>query len=408
MTSWRQLSVLVLAACGGGENAPTMMQVVDSAGLRIATATAPPAAVPEWRLAATPLLTLSGTGPADSAAFALVGPVRWLAGGQIVVADIGASRLLVFDSSGAFQRSFGRRGEGPAEFQRLATVTPFAGDSLAAFDPVLRRVSVWHPDQGFVRSTLLAGESSLEDFPIEAWPWQDTLLVVMHLAVTPLEAVPTSTGLRRWPQRAYLTLRDGRGRLLRRSPQFDGTYTGLEARGDRGLPFSNRPFAALAPDRVYFGSGTPFTLSYLNAAFVPEGEVRWPAQEELLTPAEVEEVRSDLRALVASRLPPERLTRAFTKEFSPEILPEYRPAIGRVLVDPAGRVWVERFEATRFGTLLQKPGDRWTVLTADGRPLARLRLPPSSRLEAVRDDRVVVVRWDSREVQTIAVHSLVR
>ncbi len=77
-------------------------------------------------------------------------------------------------------------------------------------------------------------------------------------------------------------------------------------------------------------------------------------------------------------------------------------------MDDDGHVWIERFEAMRMGTAVQKPGNQWSVLRDDGLPVAVLRLPPLTRLEDVRGDEVVVVRRDSLDVQSVAVYRLRR
>lgn len=403
------LAIVSVASCATPrDQTAALLQAVDSAGVRVVTITALPDAIPEWAIAPEPILTLTGAEAGDSSAFAQVGAVRWLGDGRLVVADAAGDRLFIFDSAGAFQHTLGRSGDGPAEFRDITTVHTTSGDTLVTFDRRLRRISFWHPDSGFARSVSLADDGSLEAWPAEAWAWQDSLLVVMQLAITPLESVPAGSGLRRWPTRAHLTLRDGGGKVLLRSREFDGTYSGLDERGDLGLPFSNRPFTAVARDRVYFGSGANFALSWLNREFVWAGDLRWPGRQEPLTAAEVEAVRADLQAIARPRLPPGRPLPRFAREFASEILPEFRPEIGRVLIAADGRLWVERFEPTRFGTAVQTPGDVWTILQGDGHPVARLRLPRQARLESIRGERVALVRWDSLEVQTVQVHAIVR
>jgi hypothetical protein len=133
--------------------------------------------------------------------------------------------------------------------------------------------------------------------------------------------------------------------------------------------------------------------------------IRWPARDERLTSEEVERVRGEAIALLSRRpLPPN----PFAMNFAPEILPINRPSIGRVFVDQDDRIWIERFEATRLGTAVQVPGDQWSILSPEGRPVAILRLPLMTRLEDVRGDDVVVVRRDSLDVQRVAVIRLKR
>lgn len=383
------------------------MQAIDSAGVRIVSITAAPSSVAEWRLSPTSLLTLTGAETGDSSAFANVGPVRLLSDGRIVVTDMAAHRLVVFDASGRYLRSLGREGSGPGEFRYVTSLTTLPGDSLATFDGRLRRLSIWHPDRGFVRAMSIGGGSD-ESWPDDAWLWRDSLIVVRQLSITPLESVGPGSGVRRWPMRARLTLHDVSGRLLETSPEFEAMYSGLHATGDTRLPFSNRPFTALASDRVYFGSGSRFTLSYLDANFDWIGDLRWPRQHEALTPEEVRQVRAEAEALAATRMPLERARARLATSFAPEILPKERPSIGRVLLALDGNLWIERFEAVRLGSALQKAGDRWTVLASDGRPLARLALPANSRLEAVLESRAVLVLRDSLDLQTVAVRELVR
>ena len=358
-----------------------------------------------WTLEAEPRLVLTGAETGDEAAFAFIGPVRFLSNGGLVLGDVASGRLIIYDSDGRFVRFLGRRGDGPGEMRRLESIAAMRGDTLATFDPSLRRLSFWHPDSGFVRSVNLADDGSLAAWPADAWPWRDSMIVVFQLATTPQDSVPLGSGVRRWPMRAHLTLRDSTGRVLQRSPIFDAMYSGLDERGDLRLPFSNRPFAAFARDRVYFGSGDAFQTSVLDTSFARSGEIRWPARQERLTSAEVDSVRAEAIALISRRpLPPN----PFAKYFAPEILPANRPSIGRVFVDAEGRLWAERFEAIRMGTAVQKPGHQWSIIREDGLPIAILRLPPQTRLQDVRGDDVVVVRHDSLDVQSVAVFRLRR
>jgi hypothetical protein len=80
--------------------------------------------------------------------------------------------------------------------------------------------------------------------------------------------------------------------------------------------------------------------------------------------------------------------------------------MGRVFVDDRDRLWVERFEAIRLGAQLQTPATRWTILDADGTPIAALVLDPYTRLEDVRHDRAIVVRRDSLDVEYLAAYRL--
>ena len=396
---------LATFACAQNELPASQLEVADSAGVRITTITAAPESLPVWTLEPEPRRVLTGAETGDETAFAFIGPVRFLSNGALVVGDVASGRLIIYDAQGTFKRFLGRRGDGPGEIRRLESITVKPGDTLATFDPGLRRLSFWQPESGFLRSVNLADDGSLESWPADAWPWRDSSIVVFQQSITPQDSVPPGAGVRRWPMRARLTLRDTSGAVRQTSPAFDAMYTGLLPRGDTRLPFSNRPFVALTSDRLYFGSGDAFELRSLDHGFRTAGIIRWPARQERLTSSEVDSVRAEAIALISRRpLPPD----PFAMNFAPEILPQDRPSIGRVFVDAEHHIWIERFEATRLGTATQKPGNQWSILRDDGLPIAILRLSAQTRLEDVRGDEVVVVYRDSLDVQSVAIHRLKR
>jgi hypothetical protein len=408
--SWSVAIALLAAACDTGDPSGTRADLVtaDSAGLRITTIERAPQSLPVWQLTTAPDRVLSSTASGDTTGLSAVGPVRWLDDGGVLVTDLDQMRLLLFDSTGAFRRALGRKGAGPGELRYIASVSVDRGDTVTTFDGALRRLSVWHPDSGFVRLVSLGDAGALEAWPEAAWRWQDSLIVVLQLAVTPRPAPPPEGAVRRWPMRAALTVRDRDGRVRTTTPSFDGMYTGLFSNGDTRLPFSNQPWVTVTDDRVYFGSGVDFRLAYLASTSAPAGEVRWPAQHEALTRAEVDTLRDEIAAAAFSNMPLAEARAALAMNFAPEILPENRPAIGRVFVDDAARLWVERFEPGQLGPRLPRPSDRWTVLASDGRPIARVLLPPGTRLEDVHGDRAVVVQRDSLDVPYIRVYPVVR
>jgi hypothetical protein len=196
---------------------------------------------------AGPVLTGAETG--DETAFAFVGPVRWLSNG-------GWSLAMSLEPTPGlrYRRPFSAIPWSPRRRTRRVPPTRVGHrrNRRHAPDarPSLRRLSFWHAGSGFLRSVSLADGGSLESFPADAWPWRDSLIVVFQLATTPQESVPPSSGPRRWPMRAHLTIRDITGRILRTSPTFNAMYSGLDERVNFRLPFSNRPFAAASHDRV--------------------------------------------------------------------------------------------------------------------------------------------------------------
>ncbi|MGQ0641338.1 MAG: 6-bladed beta-propeller [Gemmatimonadaceae bacterium] len=396
-----------LAACTPTENQQGSVQSVDSSGVALTTIMTSSSSVPQWTLSRAPVLKLSGTETGDSLAFANVGHVRFLSNGGIVVGDNAANRLLLFDSTGAYLRSLGRQGDGPGEVRFVTSLNVLPGDSLTTFDGRLRRLTIWHPQRGFVRAIPVGGSSD-ESWPDDAWLWRDSLVILRQHTITPLGAIPAGAGVRRWPTRGHLTLHDTTGRVLATSPEFEAMYSGPHETGDTRLPFSHRAFTAVARQRIYFGAGDRFSLSYLDANFAWAGEIRWPSQHEPLTAEEVAAVRSEAEALAVARMPLDRARARLANSFASQILPDERPSIGRVIVASDGTLWIERFEAVRLGAAIQKAGDRWSVLNSEGLPLGRVTLPANARLEAVRDTHALLVERDTLDIQTVTVRVIVR
>jgi len=136
----------------------------------------------------------------------------------------------------------------------------------------------------------------------------------------------------------------------------------------------------------------------------PVRVIRWPGAREPLLDAEVQAARDSIEAGFAPvrEQAPELVERILTATLAPHMLPEVRPALGELLLDDAGRLWVSRFAPTT------EPWDQqhmWHVLDATGRPLARLTLPEGTRLVAVSRDRLAVVRRDELDVEHVEVYA---
>jgi hypothetical protein len=75
------------------------------------------------------------------------------------------------------------------------------------------------------------------------------------------------------------------------------------------------------------------------------------------------------------------------------------------MLGPDGEIWVMGFRSTLHRW---DETDRWHVLDSLGTPLARLSLPPDTRLLALAPGRVAVVVRDSLDVEHLRVLDLLR
>jgi hypothetical protein len=106
----------------------------------------------QCRIILGPLVTIrdsvNGSGSINLAAVAMS------ADGSVLVQDRKTTQFLVYDRTGKFVSTFGRRGNGPGEFaSALRGATVVKGDSLWAIDGTADRISVFAPgSRRFVRS----------------------------------------------------------------------------------------------------------------------------------------------------------------------------------------------------------------------------------------------------------------
>ena len=156
MPSFRQLATALSLAVAMTGPARAQPAIRDSAGVRIVTNTAPRSSQPLYRIDPMPLVDLGTAGAEDEFA-PPVFSVR-LHDGGIVVAT-GATELRFYDAKGKKLRSFGRKGGGPGEFQRIQFLGVMAGDTIVAFDAGTRRLTVVSPGGGLVRTLPLANPS---------------------------------------------------------------------------------------------------------------------------------------------------------------------------------------------------------------------------------------------------------
>ena len=104
--------------------------------------------------------------------------------GRILVADAFGHHFKVFDRSGAYLATVGRRGEGPGEFGAPSGIAVAPGDSVFIWDTERSLVSVFSPDHDWVRDIRIPPSWQVNSMI----PRSDGTLVVA--AFTPGERFP--------------------------------------------------------------------------------------------------------------------------------------------------------------------------------------------------------------------------
>ncbi len=140
-----------------------------------AAACAAPEAPPEARelavmgLGTPPLLEIGVMEGDDHYTFQDVTGVLRLPSGEVVVSDGGSGEVTRYAADGSFVRRWGGRGEGPGEFRALSRVYPWAGDSIAALDQAIGRLSVFDAGGRFARQVDARDVSGDSLFAMDVW-----------------------------------------------------------------------------------------------------------------------------------------------------------------------------------------------------------------------------------------------
>lgn len=392
---------VVAAGCGDGADIRVTVQYADSGGVTVVTIHGTLAALPEWTVSLPPSFEISGHAEPFLGS---IGSVALLSDGRVVVEDNLTDEVRLFDATDASGRMLGGKGDGPGEFQNVRAVSVAPGDTIHVFDSRHNRVSTFTPEGVFVRSLRLerevAGAGSLLYNA-----WVGSADEVLLYSVGPSQLDGTAMTPLRDQRTAEILAVDASGAVRARGA-FQGGYSIAGPSIDAGSPFANRPLVAIGGGRVHWSSGVHYELTFLSPDLVKDQIVRWPEWGLVPTDSVVGVVRDTVEAGLSQlrEARPQMAEALMNAMFGPDILPEALPALGDLLVDDGGRIWVSRFHPT---TDRWNQSAAWHVLDPAGSPLARVVLPDRSRLVAVRGRRVALVQRDELEVEHLRVFTVV-
>lgn len=260
------LTLVAIGACGRDDAALAeggAATTRDSAGVAILEHHL--ADAPTWTLAPQPLLRIGTLAGDSTQELYRVRGAGFLRGGRLAVAVDGSHELRVYDSTGALLRTVGRAGGGPGEFRFLRAMWVPGGDSLAAYDGRLRRLTVFDDTGAVVRSSLYAGiADSLHGGVLNEIAG---LLANGRAVGFASDTGGPYSGLRR-PTGSLLVF-DGTGQVVARPGRAAGpeVFFGKPVSTPQGpmVPFSTSPFArtvllAVGRDRIYVADNARYDV----------------------------------------------------------------------------------------------------------------------------------------------------
>jgi hypothetical protein len=397
------------AACASEGTVSEAYTVRDSAGLRIVESAQPTWGVGEaWTVTAEPVLHIGvADGGAEEYRFTAIaglaqhGGTWQLEDGTIVAADFGSRQIRRYASDGTFTHGWGRRGQGPGEFQQLLVV-PYRGDSILAIDVV--RYSFYDAEGSLGRLVTV------------------DLREVDNTGARPLPIA--STGLQ-------LAFADGSFLAIRSpAPIFTaGECTADERiffRFDADAQFVDTIGVYPAPDRCFTAPGSallsiPFEQEFVFTAHgtdvyvgsVDGFEVRrvsvLDGNETLIRASHVDQTTTDAhrngfgdfaREIASSN---NRDPAAVERELLEVEFPPTVPAFSQLMVDSDGHLWVRHYKQR------WSPGpETWSVFAPEGHLLGTVETPEDLQVRQIERDFILGIWTDDFDIRYVRKYGLNR
>lgn len=391
---------LVLVACGGATSSGPTVALRDSAGVSIVENRGE---LPEggggWAVAPEPSLRIGAMeGDENYLLFRPWGAVR-LSDGRIAVANNRAPDVRVFSPTGEHLHTFGSRGEGPGEFDSPVLIGVLPGDTLVVVDRRLRRVNLFHPDEGFIRGS--TADPSIEGFLLTVGMFSSGSVVIQRSSWT----VEMPNGYYRFPIR-YLSV-GLNGKLEQDLGEYPGNETAFatQAVGEGttvlsvGTPFGKNPMTAVSGEHFFYGSQDTYEIRVVDRDGRLVRLIRRDKAPVGVTDAHVAAVMEDM----LDDAQDSNQEREFRRLFRDSPIPENHPAYGSIHADRLGCLWVEE---TRVP---DGPEARLTtIFDPDGRMVGSVVLPEGLLVWEIGEDYVLGRTVDDLGVPYLQLHELTR
>ena len=392
------VALLFTTACVATKSDAGSRTMRDSAGVQIIENALPASAVAPFTLDASPVVDLGATANAHEEFSGVVLPVR-LADGRLVVANGGSHELRVYDSTGRWQQSIGRDGEGPGEFRSLGWLDLGVGDTIRTYDWSLLRISVFAPNGSFQRSTYLGAPGEFVGIRPVGVMSDGRIVASTQNAVT----INAKAGVHR--DTVAVLAYDATGRLR----DTLGHYLGSEAwvvRGPNSMSVSARPFgrdffAAPQGSLLIVGTADSPEVQYVNADGRVSRIVRWSASKRPVTAADIEAFITT--AGEGWEPGSEERRKRYVETLRTAPYPDEMPAYAAILVSQDGSLWIRR-----FADASQPAQSTFDVVDSSGVWLGSVQMPSQFTPTQILADYAVGTWKEPDDVLHVRVYRIVR
>ncbi len=343
-----------------------------------------------WRVDATPILNITDDGTAADPPLGLVEGVARLPDGSVLVADRGLYALRWFGADGTLQKSLGRKGAGPDEFEYIAGIHR-CGDVVYVFDIGRGSTYVGYTVDGTphpgVQVTDSSGQQNYNTSCNTSGEW-------MSMAWETRRS--SEPGRRRDSVAFWTSAPDGAIRATLGA--FPGSERLAYAQGSEPHPLGKQSVLAIGRDRAYVGTADSFLVQVYTLDGAPAGVLRDNDVDLRMTPSDIERYHLLDTLGVPERERDNFAKRGITMEFPPTV-----PAYDAMLVDTDDFVWIRRYPRS-----MTAPAE-WLVFRSDGTRMATLELPQELTVHEIGHDYIAGVSVDPVDgSQSVRVYALNR
>ena len=425
----RSASGLALAlgvlACGGESDQLTSEYTVrDSAGVQLVynggIGTLPQAALDSPRMT----LRIGEVEGAPEYQFFRLWAMAIGPAGEIYAVDAGHAEVRVYDGEGRHIRTYGRKGQGPGEFE-FPTAVWLIGDTIAVYDGRLYRMTLFDADGevdtwragGFETGMLsplapMAGGWIVAPFRYSGWQYEPGVARRDTTRIAFVASLPDAVRSYESADGSARVAGDAVREILKYpGPRMFGVSTSL------GMTATD-PLFEPTPRRVVDGRGRVHfspAASYVIESYDVDGRlVRRLTRAHTPVPVTAELVdrfRDLARAHWDTASTAGEGVLGKENDAARGGLPhvESLPPIGRMLASAEGALWVERIDLVPdpIDLVWQRPAPppretKWDLFDPDGRFLGTVTLPPKFTPRVVSERWTLGIFRDELDVQYIA------
>jgi hypothetical protein len=373
-----------------------------------------------FRMAAVPLLLASPLLAQQPATRVLAKPeaefqesfdavtaLRELPGGRVLVTDLGPKTVILADFKSGQQRTVGRNGQGPGEYQFPGELLPLAGDSTLLVDRVSRRFLRIGPD-GTVGKTLpypdaVSGMPDPRGVDAQGRIYFQASLFRGGPGDDDAPQIPDSVPLLRWDRALNRIDTVTRVKVPAIKMQISGTQN-ARVMMMRAQPYPAADEWAVAADgRVGVARVGDYHVEWLGPRAVRGAPVRFDAVKvtEADKLAYMNAMKSSRNRIIVNQGGPGRGSQEMkppepdASEFDwPAVKPPFRSGGQRAaFITPEGQLWLARYTTAADSTPM------FDVFDARGELTTRVTLPLGRRVVGMGQGVVYAVRTDEDGLQ---------